>query len=52
MRSRPSTSRLLFLAVVSAIVVVYLIGHAWIEQRGDSGSTEAGLVPSVPAADR
>ena len=44
MRSRSSSSRLLFFVVLAAIAAVFLVGRFW-KQRGErEPATEAGIV--------
>ena len=51
MRSRPTSSRRLFVLVLTAILVVFVIGRLWIQRDRSSEATEAGLIPPAPPAE-
>jgi hypothetical protein len=48
MRSRPTSSRRLFLLLLAAIAAVFLIGRLWIQREHGVGPTEATLIPAPP----
>lgn len=50
MRSRPTSSRRLFVLVLAAIVVVFLVGRLWIQRERAASATEASLLPAAPSA--
>ena len=51
MRSRPTSSRRLFVLVLAAIVVVFVVGRLWIQQDRAANTTEASLIPAGPSGE-